>query len=160
MYPTPKNLVEFYGNPTGRFGELSPKWERENIVIVPCPWQMYAAWDPKLKIKLRMHKKCANDLEIILQKIWKLYEKNSFPLEKNNLHLCGGTFNYRLIRGGFTLSTHAFGAAIDLNPRENGLGITNPSMPKEVVKIFEDHGWVWGGRWKKRTDPMHFQACQ
>jgi hypothetical protein len=160
MYPKQEDLVKFYGNPTGGDAELSPKWEIENIVTVPCPWDVFAAWAPKLKIRLRMHKKCAADLQLILNELWELHGKDYFKIQKSGLHLCGGTFNYRLIRGRSILSTHAFGAAIDFDPSRNGLGNMTPHMPKEVVKVFEDHGWVWGGRWKKRPDGMHFQACQ
>ena len=52
-------------------------------------------------------------------------------------------------------STHSYGLAIDLNATTNALG-TDGDMNKEVVKVFIDHGFIWGGSWK-RKDPMHFQ---
>ena len=54
-----------------------------------------------------------------------------------------------------SLSMHAFGLAVDLNVSENHLGTTG-NMHPEVVAIFEDWGFVWGGRWS-RPDPMHFE---
>ncbi len=54
------------------------------------------------------------------------------------------------------LSMHAFGLAFDINVASNGLG-TVGDMDPEVVAIFEKWGFEWGGRWKPRPDPMHFE---
>jgi hypothetical protein len=54
------------------------------------------------------------------------------------------------------LSMHAFGLAFDINVASNGLG-TQGDMDPEVVAIFEKWGFEWGGRWKPRPDPMHFE---
>lgn len=67
----------------------------------------------------------------------------------------GGCYNYRRARGLQKLSTHSWGIAVDLNVAANPLGAT-PTMPDELVRIFEDHGFLWGGRWS-RPDGMHFQ---
>jgi hypothetical protein len=69
----------------------------------------------------------------------------------------GGAFAFRAQRGSHRLSLHAFGAALDLNPRSNPLG-TLGTMNREVIGVFERCGWTWGGRWA-RPDPMHFQHC-
>jgi hypothetical protein len=78
------------------------------------------------------------------------------------MHLYGGTYNYRRISGSSNLSLHAFGAAIDLDPDHNPLGMPWRAdagmMPMEVVEIFEAEGWKWGGRFQSRKDCMHFQA--
>jgi peptidoglycan LD-endopeptidase CwlK len=29
-------------------------------------------------------------------------------------------------------------------------------IPKEIVKVFEKHGFIWGGRWY-HYDTMHFE---
>jgi hypothetical protein len=71
----------------------------------------------------------------------------------------GGTYNFRPIRGGRALSTHAYGIAIDIDPASNGLGDTTPAMPAWVVQAFERRGWVWGGRFS-RVDGMHFQRAK
>lgn len=41
-------------------------------------------------------------------------------------------------------STHAYGAAIDINAPQNPYG-TKPTMNREVVRIFESWGFNWGG---------------
>lgn len=79
--------------------------------------------------------------------------------------------------GTGTWSRHAFGLAIDLNPRENpyvGCGkLRDPSrrpyldrsrirpgmVTPAVVAAFGEIGWSWGGAWTGDTkDYMHFSA--
>lgn len=81
----------------------------------------------------------------------------------------GGTFNYRVISGTNRLSMHSFGITIDINVEmsnywqwdcrckneEDVTGYLN-KIPYELVKIFEKHGFIWGGRWK-HYDTMHFE---
>lgn len=79
-----------------------------------------------------------------------------------------GTFLWRKVAGTSRQSVHSFGAAIDLNTRysdywlwrgfkegQPGIGYRN-RMPLALVKIFEAHGWIWGGRWY-HYDTMHFE---
>jgi len=76
-----------------------------------------------------------------------------------------GTYNYRMIAGTSTLSPHAFGIAIDLcsNPcdywrwatREQGQTRLE-SYPAEVVRIMENHSFIWGGKWA-HFDFLHFE---
>lgn len=76
-----------------------------------------------------------------------------------------GTFNYRFISGTNRLSPHAFGIAIDLKSdsrdywkwtsRKEGEKRLQ-SYPKDVVKVFEDNNFIWGGKWG-RFDILHFE---
>lgn len=67
---------------------------------------------------------------------------------------------------GRALSMHSWGIAVDFDPPRNRMGGTDgmvrgPSMLRkhpEFVKVFEDAGWEWGGRWKMQDD-MHFQRA-
>jgi hypothetical protein len=52
-------------------------------------------------------------------------------------------------------SSHAWGISIDLNVATNGFGAT-PSLPREVVEVFTDNGFAWGGDWPV-PDGMHFE---
>lgn len=59
-----------------------------------------------------------------------------------------------------SLSEHAFGTAIDINPESNpanfhGKLITN--MPSWVGSLARKYGLLWGGYWKHMPDPMHFE---
>jgi hypothetical protein len=68
----------------------------------------------------------------------------------------GGCFNARLIRGSAEdISTHTWGAAIDLNVAENPFGGT-PHQDPRLVAIFARWGFAWGGRFLI-PDGMHFQ---
>lgn len=70
----------------------------------------------------------------------------------------GGCHNYREKRGGSTLSTHAWGIAIDLCPNENPLASSKTTFSPAAVDIMERWGFLSGGRaWNR--DWMHFQAA-
>jgi D-alanyl-D-alanine carboxypeptidase len=80
-------------------------------------------------------------------------------------------------KGTGTWSMHAYGEAVDLNPRENpyvGCGMSRdktalsymnrsrlrPGMvTPAVVEAFASIGWSWGGAWSGSTkDYMHFSS--
>ncbi|MEU4577985.1 M15 family metallopeptidase [Nonomuraea sp. NPDC023979] len=86
-------------------------------------------------------------------------------------------FNCRRATGSGSWSNHAYGEAIDLNPRENpyvtaggdtahpnaekyterpmkGKGVINPG--DKVVRAFAAVGWEWGGDWSGTKDYQHF----
>jgi D-alanyl-D-alanine carboxypeptidase-like protein len=52
-------------------------------------------------------------------------------------------------------STHAYGAAIDINAPENPFG-AEPTMDRRIVRIFERWGFNWGGDFLI-PDGMHFE---
>ena len=88
-------------------------------------------------------------------------------------------FNDRPVAGGTSLSMHAYGLAIDLNPVQNpfleGVGAMRrvspdggkqylnradirPGMAEQVVDVFADNGFlIWGGDWHNPIDYQHFQ---
>jgi hypothetical protein len=64
------------------------------------------------------------------------------------------------MRNGTLPSLHARGAAIDLDPDDNGLHIPWPvraTMPIEVMEAFAREGWKPAGAFWSR-DAMHFEA--
>ena len=77
------------------------------------------------------------------------------------------TYCYRVIKDTDRLSMHSFGIAIDLAPNTpqywkneapnetDKIGYKN-TMPLSIVRIFEKHGFIWGGRWY-HYDTMHFE---
>lgn len=80
-----------------------------------------------------------------------------------------GTFYWRQVRGAKRMSAHSYGIAIDIgvdhsafwqwkNPRatETSRIKYSNSFPMELVKIFEKHGFIWGGAWY-HYDTMHFE---
>ncbi len=78
-------------------------------------------------------------------------------------------FNWRLVSGSHEVSDHSFGGAIDINPLINPWvkgGATHKRYDpevvstlgafSEVVQIFKEEGWKWGGDWKNSKDWQHF----
>jgi hypothetical protein len=82
-------------------------------------------------------------------------------------------FNYREVTGGTSLSKHALGRAIDINPLQNPYIKGKLTLPPEskydpdapgtltadhpVTKAFLARGWEWGGNWKSLKDYQHFE---
>lgn len=93
-------------------------------------------------------------------------------------------FNYRVVDGTTSLSKHAMGCAIDINPfynpyvvfNKDGTGETyispegseiyadrSQNFPYKIdendlcYKLFKEHGFVWGGDWNSCKDYQHFQ---
>lgn len=84
-------------------------------------------------------------------------------------------FNFRVVAGTDTLSQHALGRAIDINPVENpwrragridppaGAAFVDrrdvrPGMivrPGPVVAALDELGWEWGGDWLHAFDDHH-----
>jgi hypothetical protein len=73
----------------------------------------------------------------------------------------GGGYNPRMIRGGSEWSEHAYGAAIDINPKTNPMlqGALSTDLPSNVGDIAARWGLKWGGSFHDRPDPMHFEAA-
>ena len=91
----------------------------------------------------------------------------ALPDLKSFLTPSAGTFNWRKVAGASNMSVHSFGAAIDINTRyadywiwEGGKPGKVPRYknryPMQIVDIFEQHGFIWGGRWY-HYDTMHFE---
>lgn len=69
-----------------------------------------------------------------------------------------GGFNCRAIGGTNRPSNHSRGRAIDLNWNSNPMAYTFKSdIPPSVVKMWESHGFYWGGRYTHKFDTMHFE---
>lgn len=73
-----------------------------------------------------------------------------------------GTFNWRVIAGTKRKSAHSYGIAIDINTDKSDYwrwskdGSYRNQIPEEIVRVFEKHGFIWGGRWVS-FDTMHFE---
>jgi len=102
----------------------------------------------------RQLRKVSQELDRLLQK---------HPEYRKYLVPVGGTFKWRTIAGTHRLSVHSFGAAIDINVKHSAYWRWNKGpyryrneIPLPIVKIFEKHGFIWGGKWY-HYDTMHFE---
>ena len=78
-----------------------------------------------------------------------------------------GTYNCRVIAGTNRVSAHGHGIAIDIalkrahywrdaaKSKDGDVAFRN-EIPMQIVRIFERHGFIWGGRWY-HYDTMHFE---
>lgn len=77
----------------------------------------------------------------------------------------GGTYNCRAVAGSHVRSMHGYGAAIDINTtysdywrwsKDRNAPVWKNRIPVEIVRVFERHGFIWGGYWY-HFDTMHFE---
>lgn len=101
------------------------------------------------------HIYCNKDIQGPLSRVFqKLVMRKLF----DELQSFDGCFMIRDIRGQpGQVSTHAYALALDLNAAVNQLG-KPPTMSPDVVRCFEEEGFIWGGDFKRR-DGMHFQLA-
>lgn len=148
-------------------------------------------WDFKGRVKrgrLIVHR--GHDRRII-KVLRRLYRKR-FPIRR--MHLIDrygaddrrsmgadntSAFNCRYVAGTTRWSMHAYGKAIDINPRENPYvtpsGHVSPPQGRRYVdrsrnakglikrggvahRAFKRVGWKWGGSWPGTKDYMHFSS--
>ncbi len=107
---------------------------------------------------------------------------DNWSIENNNT----SAFNYRVSTlDGVTLSNHAFGRAIDINPLHNPyvtyydwgmdtyFDASIPYMNREdsslehminhedlCYQLFTEHGFTWGGDWENPKDYQHFEKIE
>lgn len=157
-----------YGNPRGPGGvRMSAKWEAANILYVKAPFRMTYAGKPVTR-GFRIHKHCAPSMARVLDNLWDAADGRQADLDHWGVSIFGGCTEFRLMRGGSTLSIHSYGAAIDLDPANNGLGDRTPRFAQfpQVLAAFAAERWRWGGDWNRngtsaddpRADGMHWQA--
>lgn len=156
---------------------------------------LYAGFDEQTHVgELVVHESIA---ESILEIFQILYE-NGYQIEKMRLiddydgddHASildnnTSAFNYRVVEGSKTLSRHAYGLAIDINPFYNpyvtypdGVEHISPEgsepyadreadFPHKIGKdgdlcwqLFSERGFTWGGDWRSLKDYQHFQILE
>lgn len=159
QWPKQSGRDAFYGNPRGRDpSKPSAAWESANLVLIQAPFKM--TFDGRPVRGVRIHKKCAESLKRVFNVIWDASGQSQAVIDRWGVSVFGGSYVYRLTRGGNSLSSHSWGCAIDLDPARNGLGDATPNFATipQVLKAFADEGWTWGGRWQS-PDGMHWQAA-
>lgn len=142
--------------------------------------------------ELVVNKKIAEDMIDIFSE---LYSAN-YAIEKmhlvddygadDNLSMADNntsSFNFRWVNGSSTLSRHALGMAIDINPLYNpwiyevdGVPVTDPPGGAPYIdrtvdcdyiidhddlfyQLMIEHGFTWGGDWSTSKDYQHFSKA-
>jgi D-alanyl-D-alanine carboxypeptidase len=105
-----------------------------------------------------------NGIDVALEAVSR--ELDGLPAELiKYLRPTSGTYNCRSVAGSNVRSMHAYGAAIDINSNysnywrwgsSHGEPKWQSRIPIEIVRVFEKHGFIWGGYWY-HYDTMHFE---
>lgn len=115
------------------------------------------------RLQFNGNNNAADSLKRAMLQLEQLSESNGGV--RKNVYPISGTYGYRKIAGTNRLSPHSFGIAIDLavNPLDYWKWANRiqgqkrlEAYPKEIVSIFENNGFIWGGKWG-HFDIMHFE---
>lgn len=135
----------------------TPQEVNRNLVSVPFCGQ---------RVRFNGQNRAAQALEKVGRELAHLLQRR--PALRAYVLPLGGTYNWRHIAGTERPSPHAWGIAVDLNPRHGlywrSVGLKSgleplqlrKTYPIEIIIIFENHGFIWGGRWW-HFDVMHFE---
>ncbi len=147
------SLIAFYGDPR------SPGWEAKNLVPVVCPWRI--TFENVVVSHIMFHRRAAPALRYAFDLIWKAYGENQALLNATGMQNYSGACAHRTIRGSDRPSVHDFAAAIDFDAEHEAMNYRHIShMPPNVIDAFKMSGAFWGGDFKVRQDPMHFQYAR
>ena len=119
------------------------KVKKNNKTVIKQKWG-------KATLKLTVHKKLATNYK----KIFKALYSAKFPIKKSNT----ACYSWRYIDDTNIISSHAYGAAIDVNWYDNLVNnnkVTKWTVNSKVLSIFAKYGFGWGGKGSTR-DKAHF----
>lgn len=154
-FPRQRVIADFYGAAGG------PQCTAGKVELA---YPMVIAWNKSQTIqRFSCHIKLAKPLTGIFRHALQHY--GCGDIERLHLNVFGGCFNFRKKRGGSSLSTHAYGAAVDLNPESNMLrwGADRAQFARPEYEPFWNivmahggtpAGYAWGKDW------MHFQFAR
>jgi poly-gamma-glutamate synthesis protein (capsule biosynthesis protein) len=164
---------------------------RDRLVLLTVPFRDFAGQPKTGELVV------AKSVAVVLARIFtEIYDSAAFRIERmDRVDNYGGSdaasmaanntsaFNCRPVEGTTTLSAHASGLAIDINPVQNPwvkgdevdpeAGRPFDSVPKRqaaqnqgqhgiilgggvAVAAFKRNGWTWGGNWTSVKDYQHF----
>ena len=152
---TTAEIIKKYGKPTQNGSPY--------LTTIKLPYPMKLAWDRKVSVnKMSCHKLVAQNFTNVFNELLAHY--GLAELQRLEIDIFGGCFNFRAMRGGSEFSRHAWGIAIDLNPEKNTLKMTfaqsqfsKPEYAK-MHEIFEKNGFINLGK-TKGYDSMHWEIA-
>lgn len=138
----------FYGN------FKSKDWESKNLINIIPPFQMYYN---KHELKtIRIHRLCATAFQAVFNEVFDKCGHDQKKVDATGISDFGGCFNIRKIAGSDNWSNHSWACAIDLSPGSNGFNMKS-TLSTIVITAFKNQSARWGGDYKGRKDPMHFE---
>ena len=146
-------IIAKYGKPTQNGSPY--------LTTIKLPYPMKLAWDKKVSVnKMSCHKLVAQNFTNVFNELLAHY--GLAELQRLEIDIFGGCFNFRAMRGGSDFSTHSWGIAIDLSPEKNTLKMGSATAQfakaeyKPMIDIFYKNGFISLGK-EKNFDWMHFQ---
>lgn len=140
-----------------RFGDFDYKEGKGGRIIIDKAWVRKNITRIDLPIVGRTwcHKLIYFDLYRIFYRME--LEGIDEHIDKKDFRLRGGCYVPRHMcwNKRRSISTHAWGIAIDLNVSTNPYGSIG-TMHGDIIQTFADFGFFWGGLWRT-SDPMHFE---
>ena len=133
---------EFAARPVGGYLVIDPAWVHSHIVTTEVP----------ILGKVTCNRAIIPQLRGALAQL----EREGLA-QLINTRQYAGCYSARFINRNpeSGISHHAWGVAFDINTSRNVFGKT-PHQDARLVKILEDWGFTWGGRWLV-PDGMHFE---
>lgn len=129
--------------------------------MVECPYTMWGDYERKIKVThFQAHAAVVPAIERILKNALTHYGLPN--LQKLNLDIFSGCYNYRKTTGGSALSMHAWGIGVDIDAAHNQMDEANDeaAFAKPIyapfLDMWEEEGAVSLGR-ARNYDWMHFQ---
>lgn len=149
-----------------KFKYLGVPGDTANLTKIRVSMRLSLSWKPDFYItQFTCHKIIAPHLVAIFAKISKL---DPTLIHRFGCTIFGGCYEFRAIRASNSktnppFSTHAWGAAVDIDPEHNGLYTKAPQAllshadAAPIHYIWERHGFTNLGKHIGR-DFMHFEA--
>ena len=152
---TDAQVIAAFGDPLPYVrpdGTIDGAWETAILTSIELPAPLPASWDRRVTIRrLRVHRRIAPLMLAALETVC------AQPYVWATIGDVGGCYAWRPVRGNpRALSRHSWGLAIDLDVADNPLG-AGGRMDPLVIAAFRAEGFEWGGAWRRRKDPMHFE---
>lgn len=148
------DLLKKYGEPC----------DTKNHTVITLPFPMRVAWDLNTSVrKITVHKLIAQNMLGAFNDIFAHYGYDK--IKELGIDLFGGVYNCRKMRGGTTMSKHAWAVAIDIDPARNTLHETHKTARfarpeyKPMIDAFYKNGFISLGR-EKDYDWMHFEIAK
>jgi hypothetical protein len=152
--PTPRGVEAVYGSfgykshPTQKGAILIDRgWVRQNIVKVDVPYIGKHTW---------MHRLIADEFRALFAKAVEATDHKYLPTK-----VWSWVARRKMWRNNRSPSMHAWGVAFDVDSHLNRYGTEEGPLydHPEFVKVFEDAGYSWGGRFST-PDPHHFERVK